>query len=219
MDTLVAVLAAIIVVLVGAKMVQRRRRDEIRSIHHYHDRLDTLHVEPSDRGGSVRVVREPHAEDAPTTPERPRLDPASAHLDTTPQPLPAEAPARHDRSWALERMQARARVDTATILIVATVIVALIAIALVGYAIQHRRGTSTTTTTTKPAPTGTQTTAHVAHSTEGGVAFESAPTAHLTVTVIGTHGHVWVFAAAPASSTPQSRSPRAGQQRLDSTRQ
>jgi hypothetical protein len=204
MDTLAAVLAAIVVVLVGAKMVQRRRRDEIRSIHHYHDRLDTLHVEPSDRGGSVRVVREPLLEDAPTTPERPRLDPASAHLDTTPQSLPAEARTRHDRNWALERMQPRARVDTATILIVATVIVALIAIALVGYAIQHRRDTSTTTTTTttsKPAPTGTQPTAYVVHSPRGGTRFDGAGTRHLTVTVIGTRGLVWVFATAPPSGT------------------
>ena len=122
MDTFVAVLAAVVVVLVGAKLVQRRRRDEIRSIHHYHDRLDTLHVEPHDRGGSVRVVRGAPAAPESPTPDRPRLDPSSAHVDTSLRALPAEARSRHDRIWALERMQPRARVDTATILIVATVV-------------------------------------------------------------------------------------------------
>ncbi len=203
MDTILAVLAAIVVVLAGARLVQRRRRDEIRSIHHYHDRLDTLHVEPHDRGGSVRVVRGPHVPDEPAAPGRPRLDPSSAHLDTSPGALPAEARGRHDRDWALERMQPRARVDTATILIVATVVVVLIGIALVGYAIQHGRGTTSTTstTTTRPPTTSTQPTAYVSRSSSDGTAIYVAPARPYSVTVTGTGGRVWVSAATPPSST------------------
>jgi hypothetical protein len=203
MDTFVAVLAAVVVVLVGAKLVQRRRRDEIRSIHHYHDRLDTLHVEPHDRGGSVRVVRGAPAAPESPTPDRPRLDPSSAHVDTSLRALPAEARSRHDRIWALERMQPRARVDTATILIVATVVVVLIAIALAGYAIQHRRGTTptTSTTTTRPVTTSTQPTAYVPRSAPGGAAIYTAPSGHYSVTITGTGGPVWVSAATPPSST------------------
>jgi hypothetical protein len=183
MDTLVAVLAAIVVVLTGAKLVQRRRRDEIRSIHSYHDRLDTLHVEPHDRGGSVRLVRGQLSHDAPSAPGRPRLDPESAHVDSTPGALPAEPRSRHDRRWALERMQPRARVDTATILIVLTVIVVLVGIALAGYAIQHDRGatTSTTTTTTTRPTTSSRTTAVASLSRVASID-PAAPLAAVTVT-------------------------------------
>lgn len=203
MDTLVAVLAAIVVVLAGAKLLQRRRRDEIRSIHHYHDRLDTLHVEPHDRGGSVRLVRGPQRVDEPTVPGRPRLDPSSAHLDTSPQALPADARMRHDRDWAIERMQPRARVDTATILIVATVIVVLMAIALAGYAIEHRRDTtsSTSTTTTRPVTTSAQRPAYVPRSSSGSDAIYVAPSGQYSMTVSAAGGSVWVSAATPPSST------------------
>ena len=131
----VSLALALLVVAVGARAIRKRRRDEIRSIHHYHERLDTLHVEPHDRGGSVRVVRRgagPHASTwIPTArgsiPEAARLapwDPAG----------PPEEPGRHDRTWALERMQPHARVDTGTVLIVAVVVGILVAIALAGYA-------------------------------------------------------------------------------------
>jgi hypothetical protein len=180
MDTLVAVFAAIVVILVGAKLLVRH-----------------------DRGGSVRVVDEPPPASELTAPDRPRLDPSSAHLDTSLRALPAEPRMRHDRDWALERMQPRARVDTATILIVATVIVVLIAIALAGYAIEHRRGTtpSTSTTTTRPVTTSTQPTAYVPRSTSGGTAIYVAPTGHYSVTITGTGGPIWVSAATPPSST------------------
>ncbi|HUD68800.1 MAG TPA: hypothetical protein VMQ40_01035 [Acidimicrobiales bacterium] len=203
MDTFLAVLAAIVVVLAGARLLQRRRRDEIRSIHHYHDRLDTLHVEPHDRGGSVRVVRGPQVPGEPAAPGRPRLDPSSAHLDTSPGALPAEPRTRHDRDWALERMQPRAHVDMATILIVATVIVVLVAIALVGYAIQHGRATTSTTSTstTRPVTTNTQPTAYVGRVSSGGTAMYLAPSGRYSLTVTGTGGRVWVSAATPLSST------------------
>jgi hypothetical protein len=145
----VALSAALVVVLVGIRVLQRRRRDEIRSVHHYHDRLDTLHVEPHDRGGSVRLVDGVPAPDEHAPPDRPRLDPDAAHLAPwSPAPAAPERPRRHDRNWALGRMQSRARVDTGTFLIVSIVVAVLAAIALAGYLIQRGRGSPPPTTTT-----------------------------------------------------------------------
>ena len=139
----------------------------------------------------------------PPDPDRPRLDPSAAHVDTSLHALPSEARTRHDRDWALERMQPRAHVDTATILIVATVIVVLIAIALAGYAIQHGRGasSSTSTTTTRPDTTSTQPTAYVPSSSSGDTASYLAPTGRYSVTIAGTGGRVWVSSTTPPSST------------------
>lgn len=148
----VAIVLACLVVLVGARAIRRRRRDEIRSIDHYHDRLDSLHVEPHDRGGSVRVVDEvpPPVEHA--SPERPRLDPASAHLAPWDPASPPEQAGRHDRTWALDRMQSHARIDTGTVVIVVIVVVILAAIAFAGYAIERGRSGPSTTTTAHAAP-------------------------------------------------------------------
>lgn len=147
-------LAAGLVVLVGARVVQRRRRDEIRSIHHYHERLDTLHVEPHDRGGSVRVVDEVPAPVEHAPPDRPRLDPDAARLEPwSPTPTARERRRRHDRTWAIERMQPRARVDTGTLLVVSIVVAVLVAMAFAGYLIQRGRGAApatTSTSTTRP---------------------------------------------------------------------
>jgi len=147
----VAILLAAFAVVV-LRTVRRRRRDEIRSVHHYHDRLDTLHVEPHDRGGSVRVVHEAPVQVA-HDPERPRLDPDAANLAPwEPTPAEHERRRRHDRSWALERMQPRTRIDTTTIVVISIVVAVLAAIAFAGYLIQHRHGAPTTTTTTTSRP-------------------------------------------------------------------
>lgn len=164
---LVAVLLALVAVLctVAARRALRRRRaDEIRSIHHYHERLDTLHVEQHDRGGSVRLVEgaAPPLEGA--SPARPRLDPDSARLDLAEpheQRPSGSAAGRHGREWALDRSQPKARVDTATTLVVLAVVAGLLVLGIAGYLIQHDRGTSPTTTvtsTTQPATTTTTTT-------------------------------------------------------------
>ncbi len=126
------------------QVTRRRQRDEIRSVGHYHERLDTLHVDAQDRGGSVRLVPEVRTTAPPHEPSRPRLDPDAAHLDTSaPAPLPAERPRRHDRAWALSRMQPRARVDTATVVLVVLVVIALLGIGVVGYLIHRGRTPST----------------------------------------------------------------------------
>jgi hypothetical protein len=89
---------------------------------------------------------EAHPSDAP---HRPKLDPEAANLDTAgPFATPRERRRRHDRDWAIDRMQPRARVDTATVIVVAVVVLVLVAIALAGYLIQHGRGSTPTTTTT-----------------------------------------------------------------------
>jgi hypothetical protein len=142
----VSLALACVVVALGARAIRRRRRDEIRSIHHYHERLDTLHVEQHDRGGSVRVVDDAPAPTEHLDPDRPRLDPDAAHLAPWDPTAPPQERSRHDRTWALDRMQSRARIDTGTVLIVAIVVVILVAIALAGYAIQRARGSTTTTT-------------------------------------------------------------------------
>ena len=151
----VAILLAALAV-VALRTVRRRRRDEIRSVHHYHDRLDTLHVEPHDRGGSVRVVHEAPVQVA-HDPERPRLDPDAANLAPwSPTPAERERRRRHDRSWALERMQPRARIDTGTIVVISIVVAVLAGIAFAGYLIQHRRGGApTTTTSSRPSAAAT----------------------------------------------------------------
>jgi hypothetical protein len=151
----VAIALAIIVVFIGFRLVQRRRRDEIRSIHHYHDRLDTLHVEQHDRGGSVHLVADETAPEAHPAPDRPRLDPEAAHLDPwAPAPAPQEEPRRHDRTWALERMEPKARIDTGTIVIISIVVAVLVAIALVGYQIQRERDKTSSPTTSTTTTTG-----------------------------------------------------------------
>jgi hypothetical protein len=147
----VSLALACVVVALGARAIRRRRRDEIRSIHHYHERLDTLHVEQHDRGGSVRVVEDVPAPVEHLDPDRPRLDPDAARLAPWDPTAPPQEPGRHDRTWALDRMQSRARIDTGTVLIVAIVVVILVAIALAGYAIQRARGSTTTTTTVRAA--------------------------------------------------------------------
>lgn len=148
----VSLALALVVVVVGARAIRRRRRDEIRSIHHYHERLDTLHVEPHDRGGSVRVVDEAPAPVEHLDPDRPRLDPDAARLAPWDPTAPPQERGRHDRTWALDRMQSHARIDTGTVVIVAIVVSVLIAIALAGYAIQRGRVTTTTTTPAHAAP-------------------------------------------------------------------
>jgi hypothetical protein len=156
-----ALAAAFVVVVVGLRVLQRRRRDEIRSIQHYHERLDTLHVEPHDRGGSVHVVDAVSVPDEHGAPDRPRLDPQAAHLEPwSPTPPAEEHQRRHGRTWALGRMQPRTRVDTGTLLVVLVVVAVLVAIALAGYLIQRGRGstpppttTSSTTSTTTAATT------------------------------------------------------------------
>ena len=153
----VSLALACVVVALGARAIRRRRRDEIRSIHHYHERLDTLHVEQHDRGGSVRVVDEVPAPVEHLDPDRPRLDPDAARLAPWDPTAPPEERGRHDRNWALGRMQSHARVDTGTVLIVAIVVVILGAIALAGYAIQRAHGSTTTTTTSHAAsPTSSE---------------------------------------------------------------
>jgi hypothetical protein len=154
----VAVLLAIVAVLsavAGRRALQRRRADEIRSIHHYHERLDTLHIEQHDRGGSVRLVDGELVAHEVMTPTRPRLDPATARLDDTTSVGSSDVgvvpPGRHGREWALGRSEPRARIDTATILVVIAVVAGLLVLGIAGYLIQHDRGTSTTTTTVAPS--------------------------------------------------------------------
>jgi hypothetical protein len=206
MAVVVVLIVVLIAALVAIRVLQRRRRDEIRSIHHYHDRLDSLHVEQHDRGGSVRVVQGEFSPPQVSAPDRPRLDPEAAHIDTAgPYASDAELRRRHDRDWAIERMQPRARVDTATILIVAVVAAVLVAIALAGYLIQRGRGslptTTSTTTTLRPTSTTARTSSFVPSSTSNGVAVYALPTGTYAVTVTGTSGPVWVSATSPLTST------------------
>jgi len=200
MGPVIALVVALVVSLVAVRVLHRRRRDEIRSIEHYHDRLDTLHVEPHDRGGSVRLVRGEVTTRTLHEPDRPRLDPDAANLDTAATAGRADARrGRHDREWALDRMQPRARVDTATTLIVAIVIAALIAIALAGYLIQRGRGstaTSTSTTTTTIRPTSYQ----PLHTVSGGIVVYALPASTYTVSVSGESGAVWVAASSLAGA-------------------
>jgi hypothetical protein len=140
------IFVAIFVGGAAARALRRRQRDEIRSVHHYHDRLDTLHVEPHDRGGSVRVVAEvevasPHAE-----PGRPRVQLDDSAIGGTSPPAEPEDRSRHGRTWALSRTQPRAMVDTTTLLIVTIVLAALVALALAGYLLRTDGGSTTTTT-------------------------------------------------------------------------
>ncbi|HEY8080599.1 MAG TPA: hypothetical protein VIE15_00810 [Acidimicrobiales bacterium] len=94
---------------------------------------------------------EAHAVDAPN---RPKLDPDAAHLDTAAAyASQVERRRRHDRDWAIERMQPRARVDTATVVVITVVVIVLVAIAVAGYLIQHGRGSAPTTTTTTTTTT------------------------------------------------------------------
>ncbi len=183
----VAIVLACLVVLVGARAIRRRRRDEIRSIDHYHVRLDTLHVEPHDRGGSVRVVDEvpPPVEHA--SPERPRLDPASAHLAPWDPAMPPEQAGRHDRSWALGRSQSHSRIDMGTVVIVVIVVVILAAIAFAGYAIERGRAGATTTTTAHAAP----------------LLRERTPSARAPIVVLAwpTNAGSWVVVGTPSVAT------------------
>jgi hypothetical protein len=154
----VALALACVVTVIAGRVILRRRRDEIRSVHHYHERLDTLHVEPHDRGGSVRVVEDVAVPAEHPDPDRPRLDPEAARLAPWDPAGPPPERGRHDRTWALERMQPHARVDTGTVVIVAIVVAILVAIAAAGYVIQRGRSTPTTTTpahaTTPAGPLG-----------------------------------------------------------------
>jgi flagellar basal body-associated protein FliL len=199
----VIVVLAVVAVVVGvARIAGQRRRDEIRSIHHYHDRLETLHVAPQDRGGSVRLVRDDLSPSRPE-PDRPRLDPDAVHFDDLDAPVRRDdARARHGQDWALERMQPRARLDTSGVIIVVVVLVVLVAFALVGYLIQRGRGTTTTTvasttTTTVPATTTTTPSAYVPQGVSGGVATYALPAGAYRVTVDGKGGPVWVTVSSP----------------------
>jgi hypothetical protein len=135
----------------AARALRRRQRDEIRSVHHYHDRLDTLHVEPHDRGGSVRVVAETELAPSHAEPGRPRVQLDGTTIGSPAVPTSSEDRTRHGRTWALGRMQPRARVDTATLLIVTIVLAALVALAVAGYLLRTDGGSTTTTTL---APSG-----------------------------------------------------------------
>jgi hypothetical protein len=199
MGPVLAGLALALVLLVGlataaARAIRRRQRDEIRSIGHYHERLDTLHVEPLDRGGSVRVVDavdldpEPHRE-----PGRPRLDADVARLGVAPLADPVAPSERRVRQWALGRTQPRARVDTATMLIVASVVAVMVALGVVGYVLGHDR------TTSLPVRTTTSRSHHQPRdhrATSGGVADVVASTA----AAVGAHAGVRFAAATPGSA-------------------
>jgi hypothetical protein len=204
---LLAVIVALAVVAIGigiARIAGKRRRDEIRSIHHYHDRLETLHVAPQDRGGSVRLVHDEVSASRPE-PDRPRLDPDAVHFDDLDAPVRKdEARARHGQDWALERMQPRARLDTSGVIIVIVVLIVLVAFAVAGYLIQHGRGdttttvSTTTTTTTTLQPTATTIpSAYVPQAVSGGVATYPLPAGTYRVTVDGTAGAVWVTVSSP----------------------
>lgn len=146
----VVLVVAVVVGLVAARALRRRRRDEIRSVHHYHDRLDTLHVEPHDRGGSVRVVPESAVLAPGEGPSRPRVELEWPRRDEGATTRDLEGQNRHGRAWALSRMQPRARVDTATLLIVTVVLAALVALGLAGYLLRLEQSSPTTTTTVAP---------------------------------------------------------------------
>ena len=194
-----AVVLAIVTVLLGARVVRRRRRDEIRSIGHYHERLDTLHVRASDRGGSVRFVDEEPPPPPRADPDRPRLDPESARLEPwAPPPTPRARRHRHDQQWAMRRMQPRARIDTGTILVVAIVVAVLVAIALAGYLIQRGRGTApTSTSTTAPTTTTTVPAALRATSVTGGLAVYRVPAARYALVVDALGGREWLQLTVP----------------------
>jgi hypothetical protein len=208
-----AVALALVVVVLALRVAARRRRDEIRSVHHYHDRLDTLHVEPHDRGGSVRVVEEVVEPEPHDPPSRPRLDEDAAQLAPwSPPPKPRERHHRHDERWALQRMETRARVDTGTILVVAIVVAVLVAIALAGYLVERRStvttttsssgSTSTTTTTTTPGTTTTTTlpTSLVARSSTSTLATYSVPARRYVVNVSAAGGSAWLSVTVPPLS-------------------
>jgi hypothetical protein len=146
----------------AARIWRRRRADEIRSIQGYHHRLDSLHVDIHDRGGSVKLVAGEPPPTSTANPSRPRLDPASAKLEFVvsgdAERVPRDQEVRHGRDWALGRSQPRARVENATVLVVAAGVAGLLVIGIVGYRIQRDRASTpaaTTTTTSQPAPSTT----------------------------------------------------------------
>jgi hypothetical protein len=169
----IAGLAIVLILAVGfttavGRAIRRRQRDELRSIGHYHERLDMLHVESHDRGGAVRVV---DAVDAPIAshrePGKPRLTPHVAKLGTPPEVDTVAPRERQVRQWALGRTQPRARVDTASMLIVASVVVVLVALGVVGYVLGHDRTASSGVNTT-PSRSHQRFSHH--HSSSGNVA-------------------------------------------------
>ena len=145
--------ACLVVVVAAPGRSLRRRRDEIRSIHHYHDRLDTLHVEPHDRGGSVRVVDgapAPREHPSPTARGSTRRRRASRRGTPRAAARGARPPRpRPGRSSGCSHTRAS---TPAPSLIVAIVVAVLVAIALAGYVIQRGAGTPTTTTPAHAAP-------------------------------------------------------------------
>jgi hypothetical protein len=201
----VAVVVAVLAALVVGRAVRKRRRDEIRSVGHYHERLDTLHVAPQDRGGSVRFVEDTAPPEVHADPDRPRLDPESAHLEPwAPPPTQRQRRHRHDQQWAMRRMQPRARVDTGTLLVVAIVAAVLVAIALAGYLIQRGRGTATTTTTTLPQASTTTTTppsSLTAATVTGGLAVYHVPSASYGLAVSAVGGREWLQLTVPPLSS------------------
>ncbi len=121
---------------------RRRQRDELRSIGSYHERLDTLHVAVTDRGGSVRLVAETEAPPTREAPGRPRVTPWAFPVGRAPVPLEPEQPARHGRTWALGRSHPRHRLDTQTVVIALVTALVVGALALVGVLLEHRHAPS-----------------------------------------------------------------------------
>lgn len=199
----VALIALVVVVasVVVARTARRRHRDEIRSIHHYHDRLDVLHVEQHDKGGAVRVVDGDPVVATRVAPHRPRLDPDAVHIDGATRDVGSTAPRlRHDREWALDRMEPKARVDTPTFAVALAVVAALVVIAVVGYLIQHDRGRATTrhtATTTRPATTTTVASSITPSSVDGDVATYPLSVRAYTVRVVAAFGAEWVEVTVP----------------------
>lgn len=137
------VLLAAWLALTARRALSRRRRDELRSTSAYRTRLDTLHVAPKDRGGSVRLVDTEPSPGSSGAPERPRLESVPSRLGAAPDRAEREPDRRHGRRWALSRSEPRARIDTATMLVVAAVAAAIVALGLVGLLIEHDRDATT----------------------------------------------------------------------------
>jgi hypothetical protein len=138
----IAVLAVFLTAAV-VHVVRRRQRDVVRSVHHYHDRLDTLHVDPQDRGGAVRVVEGEAVVTSHEPVGRPRVQLDSLTIGASPDAPPPEVQRRKGRAWALSRTQPRTRIDTTTLWIVVVVLVALGALALAGYLLRSDDNSTT----------------------------------------------------------------------------
>lgn len=131
-------------------------------------------------------------------PPRPRLEPDQRYVFSDSQLAPpeehAQAQARRDAQWALDRAGRRSRsMGSMTLVVVAVLVV--VATVGVGYALRHKSSkvpvSATTTSTTTLATTTTWPAVFTPSATSGTSATYAVPSASYAVTVTGVAGAVW----------------------------